>query len=124
MQGKPKKQVVLHSLSLQRICERKGDMNHDQTEGDSGETELEKEKECGDENFILQCASYSSANMRFISSNTSCKPKISNFWIKIFIKKYIAAFYVSVNNLPFRTFMKICKALSYPNDDPKSILPA
>ena len=49
--------------------------------------------------------------------------KISNFWLKLIIKKNIARFNITVYDTDMKLLMKICKTTSHANNDVKSLPP-
>lgn len=71
----------------------------------------------------IRCSCYSCANVRDIIWEEFSQTKVSNFWVKVLVQKYITSFDVSMHNTWHKFFMKVCKTSSNTQANSRSFFP-
>lgn len=75
------------------------------------------------ENNDLRSSCYPGTNMSDVIWKKFSQPKISNFRVKVFVKKYVTRFDVSMNDTRNKFFMKESKTPCYTHANSRSFAP-
>ena len=82
-----------------------------------------KQQSTGNLKDNIRCSSNSCTNVSDVIWEKFSQAKVTNFWVEIFVKKYITSFDISMHNMRYEFFMKKCKTPSSAQADSRSFPP-